>query len=92
MQPQTWSSADISFISNIAESMVTKHIEYKKQWFDNVDFSDFTFKSSINPQPFKLKLKAKKFTNLKITIKNTEESACTILSLVLQVDSFGYSK
>ena len=92
MQPQTWSSADISFISNIAESMVTKHIEYKKQWFDNVDFKDFTFKSSTNPQPFKLKLKAKKFTNLKITITNTEDSACTILSLVLQVDSFGYSK
>lgn len=92
MQPQTWSTADISFISNRAESTITKHIEYKKQWFDNVDFSDWSFSSSINPQPFRLKLKAKKFTNLKITIKNEENSACTILSLVLQVDSFGYSK
>ena len=92
MQPQNWSSADVSFISNVAESAITKHIEYKKQWFDNLVFSDFTFKSSINPQPFKLKLKAKKFTNLKITIKNTENSTCTILSLVLQVESFGYSK
>lgn len=92
MQPSNFASADISFISNRAESQVTKHIEYKKQWFDNVDFKNWHFTASINPQPFKLKLKAKKFTNMKITIKNTEESTCTILSLVLQVESFGYSK
>ena len=92
MQPQNWASADISFISNRAESMITKHIEYKHQWFDNVDFRDWHFTASINPQPFKLKLKAKKFTNLKITIENTEASSCTILTLVLQVESFGYSK
>ena len=92
MQPQNWASADISFISNRAESMITKHIEYKHQWFDNVDFKDWHFTSSINPQPFRLKLKAKKFTNLKVTIKNDEASSCTILNLVLQVESFGYSK
>lgn len=92
MQPSNFASADISFISNRAESQVTKHIEYKKQWFDNVDFKNWHFTASINPQPFKLKLKAKKFTNMKITIKSTEESTCTILSLVLQVESFGYSK
>ena len=92
MQPQNWASADISFISNRAESTISKHIEYKKQWFDNVSFNDWHFTSSSNPQPFKVKLKAKKFTNLKLTIKNDEKSTCTILSLVLQVDSFGYSK
>ena len=92
MQPSNWASADISFISNLAESQITKHIEYKKQWFDNVHFGDWHFTASINPQPFRLKLKAKKFTNLKLIIKNEENSACTILNLVLQVDSFGYSK
>ena len=92
MQPQNWSSCEVSFISNRAESTIVKHIEYKKQWFDNVDFSDFSFESSINPQPFKLKLKAKKFTNMKITLKNEEDSACTILGIIMQVESFGYSK
>lgn len=92
MQPSNWASADISFISNRAESQVSKHIEYRKQWFDEVHFGDWHFTASINPQPFKLKLKAKKFTNLKLTIKNEEDSTCTILSLVLQVESFGYSK
>lgn len=92
MQPQNWSSADISFISNVADSTISKHIEYRKQWFDDVHFGNFSFRSSSNPQPFKLKLKAKKFTNMKITIKNEENSTCTILSLVLHVESFGYSK
>ena len=67
-------------------------LSLKKQWFDEVHFGDWHFTASINPQPFRLKLKAKKFTNLKLTIKNEENSACTILNLVLQVDSFGYSK
>ena len=92
MQPSNWASADVSYISNLAESQITKHIEYKKQWFDKVNFADWHFTASINPQPFRLKLKAKKFTNLKKKKKNNEASTCTILSLVLQVDSFGYSK
>lgn len=92
MQPSNWASADVSYISNLSESQITKHIEYKKQWFDKVNFADWHFTASINPQPFRLKLKAKKFTNLKLIIKNNEASTCTILSIVLQVDSFGYSK
>lgn len=92
LQPQNWTTCEVSFISNRVVSTIRKEIEYTKQWFDNVDFGDWHFTSSINPQPFRLKLKAKKFTNMKITIRNEEKSACTVLSLVLQVESFGYSK
>ena len=92
MQPQGHSSADIGFITNRSESQSKKHIEYNIQLLDNVDFSDFTFTISSNPQPFRLKMKAKKFTNLKIIIDNNEETDCTILQLVLKVESFGESK
>lgn len=92
LQPQNWTTCEVSFISNRVVSTIKKEIEYTKQWFDNVDFGDWHFTSSVNPQPFRLKLKAKKFTNMKITIRNEEKSACTVLSLVLQVESFGYSK
>ena len=92
MQPQTLSSADICFVSNRAESTVKKHVEYTMLLFDEVDFNNFSFKISRNPQPFRLKMKAKKFTNLKITIDNNEETDCTILQLVLKVESFGESK
>jgi hypothetical protein len=92
MQPQGSSSADIGYITNRNESATKKHIQYKVQVMDDVDFANFSFKISNNPQPFRLKMKAKKFTNLKITIDNTEKTDCTILQLILKVESFGESK
>jgi hypothetical protein len=92
MQPQAKSSADIGFITNRNSSASKKHIQYNLQVLDNVDFTNFSFEMATNPQPFRLKMKAKKFTNLKITIDNTEATDCTILQLVLKVESFGESK
>lgn len=92
LQPQGYSSAEIGYVSNREESSSKKKIEYRTTVFDNVDFRNFSFKVSFNPQPYRLKMKAKKFTNLKITIDNNEESDCTILQLVLNVESFGESK
>jgi hypothetical protein len=92
MQPQGHSSADIGFITNKTESKSFKHIEYVLQFLDNVDFANFSFQISTNPQPFRLKMKAKKFTNLKIIIDNKEDTDCTVLQLVLKVESFGESK
>lgn len=92
MQPQAKSSAEIGYISNKNESPVKKKIEYKLSVLDDVVFSDFSFQISNNPQPFRLKMKAKKFTNLKITIDNNEETDSTILSLALRVEAGGESK
>ena len=92
MQPQASSSAEIGYISNRTESPIKKRIEYKMSVLDKVDFSDFSFQVSNNPQPFRLKMKAKKFTNLKITIDNNEETDATILSLALRVETGGESK
>jgi len=92
MQPQVYSSADIGYVTNRAEAKTKKHIEYKLLLMDDVDFSNFSFSISRNTQPFRLKLKAKKFTNMKITIDNNEDTDCTILELALKVESFGESK
>lgn len=92
MQPQAKASADIGYITNINESAVKKTINYKLTFLDDVDFGDFTFKVSSNPQPFRLKIKAKKFTNLKITIDNDNEDDCTILELALKLEGNGESK
>ena len=92
MQPQAKASATIGYISNKNESPVKKRIEYSMVFFDDVDFGDFSFQVSNNPQPFRLKLKAKKFTNLKITIENNEATDCTILALSLRVETGGESK
>lgn len=92
LQPQASASAQIGYITNRNESLVKKDIFYKLTFFDDIDFSDFSFKVSINPQPFRLKLKAKKFTNLKITIDNENEDDCTILELALKLEANGESK
>lgn len=92
MQPQAKASCEIGYITNRNESPVKKRIEYSLVFFDDVNFADFSFQVSNNPQPFRLKLKAKKFTNLKITIDNKEKTDCTILALSLRVETGGESK
>lgn len=92
MQPQAKSSAEIGYVTNKNESKTKARIEYKILLFDDVDFADYSFSISRNTQPFRLKLKAKKFTNMKITIDNNEDTDCTILQLALKVESFGESK
>lgn len=92
MQPQAKASAEIGYITNKNESPVKKTISYKLILLDDVDFSDFSFKVSEDPQPFRLKLKAKKFTNMKITIDNENEDDCTILELSIKIEANGESK
>lgn len=92
MQPQASASAEIGYVSNRNEAPQKKVISYKLTLLDDVDFSDFTFKVSTDPQPFRLKIKAKKFTNLKITIDNDNTDDCTILELALKLEGNGESK
>ena len=92
MQPQTSASAQIGYVSNRNEAPVKKTISYKLILLDDVDFGDWSFKVSSDPQPFRLKLKAKKFTNLKITIDNENDDDCTILELALKLEANGESK
>lgn len=94
MQPQSNSSATIGFITNKERSEHTKTINYSFSTLDveDTDFNNWSFEVSYNPQPFRLKLKAKKWTNLKITIDNNEGSDCTILELALKMESSGESK
>lgn len=91
MQAQAKASAEIGYISNKNESL-KKKIEYSLSVLDDVDFSEFSFQVSNNPQPFRLKMKAKKFTNLKIVIDNNEKTDATILALSLRVELGGESK
>ena len=75
------------------KELTKKEISYSvSDGFGNTNFADYSFQLSANPQPFRLKMKAKKFTNLKITIDNESEIPCVITGLALKVESFGESK
>ena len=93
MQPALKAKALIGYITNRMTSPTKKEIAYNmNEGFGDVNFADYSFVFSVNPQPFRLKMKAKKFTNLKITIDNEDETSCVITGLALKVESFGESK
>ena len=92
LQPQNNTSADVSYITNLISKPVTKTVSYKTQVLTDVDFSNFSFEISNNPQPFRLKMKAKKFTNMKIVVSNNEHNFLTVLGITMNIESFGESK
>lgn len=54
--------------------------------FTNVDFSDFGLFVNYNPQPFRFKIKAKKFVYFKLIFDDTEsDELATILSINLPI-------
>jgi len=68
-------------------------IEYNTIDFGNIDFESFSFLNNLNPQPFRLKIKAKKFVYFKLILSNDSLSAnATILSINLLSRTGGESK
>jgi hypothetical protein len=87
--------ADVGFITDKEISATKQRINYKTSIFElgSVDFSDFSFAVSINPQTKPIRLKAKQFTHLKITIdNNSDETTLTTLGLNLKVEYGGETK
>ena len=93
--PQLDVRADIGYITNRETSSTQQTIEYKTAIFElgSVDFSDFSFAVSITPQTKPIRMKAKQFTHLKITIDNTSATqTLTVLGLNLKVEYGGETK
>ena len=95
LQPQTKTRAEVSFITDIKLSDTYETITYQHNLFTlgYVDFSDFSFSVSTNPQPKALKIKAKKFTYLKMVIDNNSATeTCKLLNITLNIMFGGESK
>lgn len=70
LKPFSRTSLDISYISDRDSATQVEHIEAQTTDFASIDFKDFTFNTQRIIKPFRIKLKAKKFTFLKIIIAN----------------------
>lgn len=93
LQPEIRSQALISWQSDYSTSQEPEEIFYNLVNFENVFFEDYTFDVNYNPQPFRLKFKAKKFTYLKIIIENSSmDERMTILNITLPALIGGMSK
>lgn len=95
LEPDTDSSAEISWQSDYSASVTDSPelIDYNLVDFENVDYGDETYDVNYNPQPFRMKLKCKKFTYLKIIISNDSATdRMTILGLTMPALIGGNSK
>lgn len=93
MKPETKSRCFVEWESDYDTSTEAEPIYYSLMDFENVDFADFSFQVNANPQPFRLKLKSKKFTFFKLILSNDSlTETMTILSVNLPVIVGGFSK
>jgi len=95
IKPHPRTELDIKFVTDIKneEDSKTFTVRYVLMDFDNVDFNDWSFLTNLNPQPQRLRGKIKKFTYLQVIFENdTNNEELTILKLLLQAQSQGYSR
>lgn len=93
LQPKGRSKCTVTWQADNASGTDDYDIEYNLIDFGNINFGDFSLATSNSPKPFRLKLKAKKFTLLKVIGENdSTTSDMVILSLTLPVVYAGMSK
>ena len=69
-----------------------KTISYALSSFETWDFSTFSFEVNYSPQPFKMKVRAKKIDYLKVKIANSGTDGAVVLSVTFPVRTGGEVK
>lgn len=84
MQPTSKSYCSLSWVTDTVTSSTDYEITYNIIDFGNIDFGEFSFSTNYNPQPFRLKFKAKKWCYFKLIGENNESNkGMTILNVTL---------
>lgn len=93
IQPETKASVDISYITNRGAGAQSHTARYSLATFEHADFGKWSFLTSYNPQPFRFKIKAKKFVFFKLMLdSNNADEAFTVLSISFADRTGGESK
>jgi hypothetical protein len=87
IRPRVKTYVDISYQTDRDGSSDTYRASYELTNFDHMDFAHFSFKTNYNPQPFKFKIRAKKFDYFKLIMRTTVRA--TVLSITLPVRTGG---
>lgn len=86
LKPEAKSKVDINVITNNDGTSVTQTIYYNLATFEHCDFNHFSFLTSYNPQPFRVRLKEKGFAYLKIRLSSDSlADVATVLSINILV-------
>lgn len=87
LKPESRSSIDVAWETNVDGSLVNPvPIQYSLFDFEKLDFEDWSFETGYNPQPFRLKTKAKKFVYFKLILQN---KSLTYTATVLSINMLG---
>jgi hypothetical protein len=92
--PGSKEKIDVSWVTNRdGEASTAVTVKYNNIDFGHLDFGDLTFNTSYNPQPFRLKTKAKKWVYFKLILANHSSTySATVLSINLLPQLGGESK
>jgi hypothetical protein len=72
---------------------ISKLIEYRLFDLNNVNFANFSFSTNRNPQSFRRKIRAKKYTYIQFKLTNGKlGETCTILAFKVQAETQGVIK
>lgn len=86
LKPEDKSSVDIAFETDRVGNSTIYTATYNLTTFVSADFGDWSFLVNYNPQPFRFKIKAKKFVYFKLILTNdATDEKLTILSINLPV-------
>jgi len=86
LKPSSKTKVDITVITNNEGTLESQTISYNLHTFVHQDFNHMSFLTSINPQPFALKMKAKGFAYMKIRLdSNSLTEVATILSINIAI-------
>lgn len=93
VKPESLYKVDVTVQTNKKSEYTEKTISGKTFSFADMDFGNFSFLINRKPQVWKLKIKAKKFTYLKLVLRSNYTSAtATVLAADLKVRETGYAK
>lgn len=94
LKPENKSKVDVYWETNRDGSVTTSTpINYNNLDFTQLDFRDLSFLTNYNPQPFRIKTKAKKWVYFKLILKNNSDTyTATVLSINLLPRVGGESK
>jgi len=93
LKPESKSMCYVEWTSDYDNSTEKELISYSLMDFGSMDFTNFSFLTNNNPQPFKVKLKAKKWVFFKLIITNDSNAdTMTILNASLPVVIGGDAK
>lgn len=96
IQPYSRTSVDISYSTDKipkSEAKTVKTAGFILFDFDAIDFDEFSFETNRNPQPFRRKVRAKKYAYIKFIFDNDEiDEELVILSLKIIAETAGEVK